>query len=102
MQECCTGDFVFPGQKVDKPSLSVTALQMVLRRMRVEGVTVHGFRSAFRDWAAECTNCPNEVCEAALAHAIENKSEAAYRRRPVRQAAQAHGGVGRLLLDAQG
>jgi integrase len=53
---------------------------MVLRRMRVEGVTVHGFRSAFRDWAAECTNCPNEVCEAALAHAIENKSEAAYRR----------------------
>ena len=80
MQDCRNGDFVFPGQKVDKPSLSVTALQMVLRRMRVEGVTVHGFRSAFRDWAAECTNCPNEVCEAALAHAIENKSEAAYRR----------------------
>ena len=79
LQECCNGDFVFPGQKTDKP-LSVMALQMVLRRMRVEGVTVHGFRSAFRDWAAECTNCPNEVCEAALAHAIENKSEAAYRR----------------------
>jgi integrase len=43
-------------------------------------VTVHGFRSAFRDWAAECTNFTNEVCEAALAHVIENKAEAAYRR----------------------
>jgi integrase len=48
--------------------------------MKIEGVTVHGFRSAFRDWAAECTNFPNEVCEAALAHVIENKAEAAYRR----------------------
>jgi integrase len=79
MQECCNGDFVFPGQKMDQP-LSVMALQMVLRRMNVDGVTVHGFRSAFRDWAAECTNYPNEVCEAALAHVIENKAEAAYRR----------------------
>ena len=42
--------------------------------------TVHGFRSAFRDWAAECTNFTNETCEAALAHVIENKAEAAYRR----------------------
>lgn len=41
---------------------------------------MHGFRSAFRDWAAECTNFTNEVCEAALAHVIENKAEAAYRR----------------------
>jgi integrase len=64
---------------MDKP-LSVMALQMVLRRMNADGVTVHGFRSAFRDWAAECTNCPNEVCEAALAHGIKNKAEAAYRR----------------------
>ena len=48
--------------------------------MKVDGVTVHGFRSAFRDWAAECTNFTNEVCEAALAHVIENKAEAAYRR----------------------
>jgi integrase len=53
---------------------------MVLRRMKLDDVTVHGFRSAFRDWAAECTNFPNEVCEAALAHVIENKAEAAYRR----------------------
>ena len=56
------------------------ALEMVLRRMKIEDATVHGFRSAFRDWAAECTNFTNEVCEAALAHVIENKAEAAYRR----------------------
>jgi integrase len=73
------GDFAFPGQKSGKP-LSVMALEMVLRRMRIENATVHGFRSAFRDWAAECTNFTNEVCEAALAHVIENKAEAAYRR----------------------
>ncbi len=73
------GDFVFTGQKQGKP-LSVMALEMVLRRMKINDATVHGFRSAFRDWAAECTNFPNEVCEAALAHVIENKAEAAYRR----------------------
>jgi integrase len=72
-------DFVFPGQKPRSP-LSVMALEMVLRRMKIDNATVHGFRSAFRDWAAECTNFPNEVCEAALAHVIENKAEAAYRR----------------------
>ena len=72
-------DFVFPGQKSGRP-LSVMALEMVLRRMKVENATVHGFRSAFRDWAAECTHFANEVCEAALAHVIENKAEAAYRR----------------------
>src|SRR4051812_1905753 len=43
-------------------------------------VTAHGFRSSFRDWAAEQTSFPREVCEMALAHAIENKVEAAYRR----------------------
>ena len=79
MHEARDGDFVFPGQKPGKP-LSVMALEMVLRRMKIEDATVHGFRSAFRDWAAECTNFPNEVCEAALAHVIENKAEAAYRR----------------------
>jgi integrase len=79
MHELRNGDFVFAGQKADSP-LSVMALEMVLRRMKIEGVTVHGFRSAFRDWAAECTNFSNEVCEGALAHVIENKAEAAYRR----------------------
>jgi integrase len=73
------GDFVFAGQKAGSP-LSVMALEMVLRRMKVDDATVHGFRSAFRDWTAECTNFPNEVCEAALAHVIENRAEAAYRR----------------------
>jgi integrase len=74
------GDFVFPGQKSCKP-LSAMALAMVLRRMKFDTVTVHGFRSTFRDWAAECTNFANEVCEATLAHVIKNKAEAAYRRR---------------------
>jgi integrase len=80
MHEVRNGDFVFPGQKLGNP-LSVMALAMVLRRMKVERATVHGFRPAFRDWAAECTNFTNEVCEAWLAHAIKNKTEAAYRRR---------------------
>jgi integrase len=79
IRESRDGEFVFAGQKPGKP-LSVMALEMVLRRMKVDGATVHGFRSAFRDWAAECTNFTNEVCEAALAHTIENKVEAAYRR----------------------
>jgi integrase len=73
------GDFLFPGQKKGKP-LSGMALEMVLRRMKVEDSTVHGFRSSFRDWASECTNFSNEVCEAALAHVIEDETEAAYRR----------------------
>jgi integrase len=79
MNESRSGDFVFSGQKPGNP-LSVMALEMVLRRMKIENATVHGFRSAFRDWAAESTNFTNEVCEAALAHVIENKAEAAYRR----------------------
>jgi integrase len=52
LHETRAGNFVFPGQKLGK-SLSVMALEMVLRRMKVDGVTVHGFRSSFRDWAAE-------------------------------------------------
>jgi integrase len=79
MQDDPGGDFLFPGQVSTKP-LSTMALEMVLRRMKVDNATVHGFRSSFRDWAAECTNFSNEVCEAALAHVIENKAEAAYRR----------------------
>jgi integrase len=79
MREARDSDFVFPGQVTGK-SLSVMALEMVLRRMNADNVTVHGFRSTFRDWSAECTNFTNEVCEAALAHVIENKAEAAYRR----------------------
>ena len=55
------------------------AFLMVLRRLKVQA-TAHGFRSAFRDWAAERTNYPRDVCEMALAHTIKNKVEAAYRR----------------------
>jgi integrase len=77
MSEGRNGEFVFPAQKPGKP-LSGMALQMVLRRIRVD-VTVHGFRSTFRDWAAEYTDFPNEVCEAALAHVIESNAEAADR-----------------------
>lgn len=68
---------LFPADKGGK--LSTMAMSMLLRRMKLE-CTVHGFRSGFRDWAAECTGYAHEVCEMALAHVIGNKSEAAYRR----------------------
>lgn len=70
--------YIFPGRDDGKP-LSNMALEMHLRRMKLE-VTVHGFRSSFRDWAAEETNFAHQVCEMALAHTIENRVEAAYRR----------------------
>ena len=72
------GDFVFPGQRVGKP-LSVMAMEMLFRRMGADA-TVHGFRSAFRDWAGNETNFQREVAEAALAHVIGDKAEQAYRR----------------------
>ncbi len=71
--------FVFPGPADDGP-LSNMALLMLLRRLKHDNVTAHGMRSAFRDWASECTSFPNEVCEMALAHVVENATEAAYRR----------------------
>ena len=72
-------EFVFPGDKSSRP-LSEKALWKALHRMKVENATVHGFRSAFRDWAAERTNYANHVVEMALAHTIGDKVEAAYRR----------------------
>jgi integrase len=74
-----TSDHVFPGGKAGKP-LSNMAMTEVLRRMGRGDITVHGFRSTFRDWAAERTNFPSEVVEMALAHAVGDKVEAAYRR----------------------
>jgi integrase len=74
-----TSDYVFPGGKTGKP-LSNMAMTEVLRRMGRGDITVHGFRSTFRDWAAERTNFPSEVVEMALAHAVGDKVEAAYRR----------------------
>lgn len=66
------------GEKVF--AVSNMALLMLLRRMDRGDVTVHGFRSAFSDWCAEQTNMPSEVREMALAHAVGDKVEAAYRR----------------------
>jgi integrase len=71
--------YVFPGAQAGKP-LSNMAMSMVLRRMGRGDLTVHGFRSAFRDWVGEATTAPREVAEAALAHALGDKTEAAYAR----------------------
>jgi integrase len=73
------GDFVFPGGKKGKP-LSNMAMLKLLKRMGRDDLTAHGFRSTFRDWAAERTTFPREVVEMALAHTIESKVEASYRR----------------------
>jgi integrase len=72
-------EYVFQGKRRDQP-LSNMGLEMLLRRMKV-GVTVHGFRSSFRDWTGDCTHFPREVAEAALAHAVGDKAEHAYRRK---------------------
>jgi integrase len=74
-----TGEFAFAGQKAGKP-LSGMAMEMVLRRMKADSVTVHGFRSAFRDWCGEVTSFPREIAEAALAHVAGDATERAYRR----------------------
>lgn len=71
--------FIFPGRKDGQP-LSNMAFLMLLRRMERSDLTAHGFRSSFRDWAAESTNFPSEVAEMALAHTVGDKVEAAYRR----------------------
>jgi integrase len=71
--------YIFPGRSGTKP-LSGMAFLMALRRMGHDDVTAHGFRSSFRDWAAEQTNFPRAVCEAALAHTLRDKTEAAYHR----------------------
>lgn len=71
--------FIFPGAKLSSPMSDMT-LTAVLRRMDRVNITVHGFRSTFRDWAAETTNYPHELAEMALAHIVSNKVEAAYRR----------------------
>jgi integrase len=73
------GEFVFMGARPGKP-LSNIALLTLLVRMGRSDLTVHGFRSTFRDWCAERTNFPREVAEHALAHSLADKVEAAYRR----------------------
>ncbi|MNZ85853.1 Prophage CP4-57 integrase [compost metagenome] len=69
--------YLFPSTRQGK-HLSNMAMLMGLRRMNREDLTMHGFRSTFRDWAGENTNYPREVCEMALAHKIADGAEAAY------------------------
>lgn len=71
--------YVFPGQKRGS-ALSNMSMAMLLRRLKVDGVTAHGFRSTFRDWAAEAAKAPREVAEACLAHRVGNAVELAYAR----------------------
>jgi integrase len=85
-------DFIFPGRWKQTP-LSNMAMLKVLERMSFSDLTVHGFRSTFRDWAAERTSFQREVVEAALAHSIGDKVEAAYRRGDLLEKR-------RLLMDA--
>jgi integrase len=91
MQEVRQNDLVFPGFKQGRP-LSDMRLLMLLRELR-PGITTHGFRSTFKDWAAECTETPNFVSEAALAHVVADKVEAAYRRADLLEKR-------RMLMDA--
>ena len=72
-------EYVLEGQKRHKP-LSNMAMLMLLRRMETEGVTVHGFRSTFRDWASEVANAPREVAEMSLSHRVGSDVERAYAR----------------------
>ena len=71
--------YIFPGPKPGKP-FSDAAMRAVLKRINRSDITVHGFRSTFRDWGAECTDHPPEVIKMALAHIIDDEVDAAYRR----------------------
>jgi integrase len=79
MMQFGTDGFVFPGLN-DASTLSPMTLARLVVATGGAGATVHGMRSTFRDWAGEATNYPREVAEAALAHALEDKTEAAYQR----------------------
>lgn len=72
-------DFVFPRHVKGKP-LSNMAFAMLMKRMKADAYTAHGFRSAFRDWAGDCTSFPRDVAEEALAHRVGDATERAYRR----------------------
>ncbi|CAJ0890796.1 hypothetical protein AMST5_04080 [freshwater sediment metagenome] len=72
-------DYIFPGRRRGSP-LSHITMQGALDRAGVKGATIHGFRSSFRDWAGNETHFPREVAEVALAHAVGDETERAYRR----------------------
>jgi integrase len=77
--DATTSDYVFPSPQGRKP-LSHMSMAKVMRRLQINRATVHGFRSAFRDWCGNETHFPRELAEAALAHVIGDKAEQAYRR----------------------
>ncbi|MEW6769467.1 MAG: integrase arm-type DNA-binding domain-containing protein [Pseudomonadota bacterium] len=79
LEKIKSGQFVFGSQSADAP-LSNMAMHMLLRRLKIENATVHGFRSSFRDWAGNVSSFPREVAETALSHVIGDKTEQAYRR----------------------
>ncbi|WP_405222203.1 tyrosine-type recombinase/integrase [Lentisalinibacter sediminis] len=79
LKERRESEFVFPGARPNRPISSMTMLKL-LRTLGHDGITVHGFRSTFRDWCAEQTSFPREIAEAALAHVLSDKTEAAYQR----------------------
>ena len=79
MQSIRLNKFVFPGAQDERPMNDAT-LRVHLGRMDWDNLTVHGFRSSFRDWTAECTNFPREAAEMALAHAVGDAVERAYQR----------------------
>ncbi|WP_421218287.1 tyrosine-type recombinase/integrase [Aeromonas enteropelogenes] len=69
--------YVFPGRKIGRP-LSAASVTKAMHRHHADEFTIHGFRSSFRDWAAERTNYPREICEMCLAHVVAQGAEAAY------------------------
>lgn len=75
-----SGDYLFPSAQKGRPLSNMAMLALLQRRMDRPDITVHGFRSSFRDWAGECTSFPREVAEAALAHTVGDEVERAYRR----------------------
>jgi integrase len=79
MRKTSGGELVFPGRRRGA-ALSDKSLLAVLARMGRDGVTVHGFRSSFRDWAGEMTSFPREAAELALAHVVGDQTERAYAR----------------------
>jgi integrase len=79
LHETRISDYVFPGQRPNRP-LSEMAFEMLMRRMKADAFTVHGFRSAFRDWAGDETQFPRDIAEEALAHRVGDATERAYRR----------------------
>jgi len=74
------GDYIFHGDRTKSEPFSDMAMLSVLKRMGCSDVTVHGFRSTFRDWAAELTSYPHQMAEIALAHSVGSEVEKAYLR----------------------